>query len=82
MGAELAYGGLVEAFLVDDAEVIFIIKMNYPHDAPKIINPVGVIKRHAPAMWLGRETAQKQYLGVLGQEGLKGMLLYAHRSQS
>ena len=53
--------------------------MNQPHDAPEVVDPVGVIEWHAPAMRLGRETAQKQNPCILGQEGLKRMLLGVHR---
>ena len=82
MGAELAYGGLVEAFLTDDAEVVFIVEMDKADDAPEVVDPVGVIEWHAPAVGLGRETAQKQYPGVAGQERLERMRLYAHWVQN
>ena len=75
LGAEVFYGGLVEAFLVDDAEVVFIIKVDEADDAPEVVDPVGVIEWHAPAVGLGRETAQEEDPGVLGQEGLKGVML-------
>ena len=82
MSAELAYGELVEAFLAYDAEVVLVVEMDKAYDAPEVIDPVGVIERHAPAVGLGRETAQKQYPGVLRQKWLKRMCLYIHRSQS
>ncbi len=82
LGAELAYGGLVEAFLTDDAEMVLVVEMNEADDAPEVVDPVGVIERHAPAVWLGWETAQKQYSGGLGQERLKRMRLYAHWVQN
>ena len=59
MGAEFANIGLIEAFFFDDAEVVFIIEMYQADDAPEVVDPVGVIERHAPAVGLGRETAQK-----------------------
>ena len=78
LGAEFLYRGLVEAFFFDYAEVVFIVEMYQADDAPEVVDPVGVIKWHAPAMGLRREAAQKEYLGVLGQEGLKGMRLCVH----
>ena len=81
MGAEFAYIGLIEAFFFCVAEVVFIVEMDEANDSPEVVDPVGVIEWHAPAVGLGRETAQKQYPGVLGQEGFKRMLLYIHRSQ-
>ena len=79
--AEVFYGLLIEAFFFDDAEVVFIIEMYQADDAPEVVDPVGVIERHAPAVGLGRETAQKQHPGVLRQKWLKRVLLYIHRSQ-
>ena len=81
LGAELAYGGLVEAFLTDDAEVVLVVEMDEADDSPEVVDPVGVIEWHAPAVGLGRETAQEEYPGVLGQEGFKRVLLYIHYSQ-
>ena len=82
LGTELAYGGLVEAFLAYDAEVVLVVEMDKADDAPEVIDPVGVIEWHAPAVGLGRETAQKQYSGVAGQERLERMRLYAHWVQN
>ena len=55
--AELTYCNLIEAFFIRDAKVVFVAKMNQPHDAPEIIDPIWVIEWHAPAMRLGRKTA-------------------------
>ena len=73
-------GGLVKAFFTDDAEVVFVVEVDQAHDAPKVIDPVGVVEWHAPAVGLGRETAQEQDSGAGRQEGLKGMMLYIHRA--
>ena len=81
LGAEVAYGWLVEAFFSDDAESVLIVEVYQAHDAPEVIDPVGVIERHAPAMGLRRETAQEQDLCVLWQEWLKRMLFCVHRPQ-
>ena len=62
LGAEFAYIGLIETFFFDDAESVLIVEVYQAHDAPEVIDPVGVVKRHAPAVRLGRETAQEQDL--------------------
>ena len=79
MGAEFAYIGLIKAFFVDDAEVVFIVEVYQTHDPPEVVDPVWVIKRHAPAVRLRRETAQKQDPCVLGQKRFKRMFLDVHR---
>ena len=53
-------------------------EMDQAHDAPEVVDPVGVIKRHAPAVRLRRETAQEQDICVLRQEGLKRVCFYHH----
>ena len=78
LGAEFAYVGLVEAFFFDDAESVLIVEVYQAHDAPEVVDPVGVVKRHAPAVGLRRETAQEQDPCVLRQEGLKRVRLYHH----
>ena len=78
LGAEVANIGLIETFFFDDAESVLIVEVYQAHDAPEVVDPVGVIKRHAPAVRLGRETAQEQDPCVLRQEGLKRVRLYHH----
>ena len=78
LGAEVAYIGLIETFFFDDAESVLIVEVYQAHDAPEVIDPVGVVKRHAPAVRLRRETAQEQDLCVLRQEGLKRVRLNVH----
>ena len=74
IGTEGTDGGFVEAFLGRDAEVVFVAEVDEAHDAPEVVDPVGVIERHAPAVRLGRETPQEQDACTLREEGLKGML--------
>ena len=57
LDAEFAYIGLIETFFFDYAESVFIIEMDQTHDAPEVVDPVGVIEWHAPTVGLGRETA-------------------------
>ena len=59
MGAELTYLGLVESFFFDYAEVVFVVEVDEADDAPEVVDPVGVVEWHAPAVGLGRETAQE-----------------------
>lgn len=73
-GAELPNRPLVKPLLPRHAEMQLVPKVNQPHDAPEVVDPVGVVEGHAPAVGLGRETAQEQDAGVRGQEGLEGML--------
>ncbi len=75
IGTEGADGGLVEAFLGRDAEVVLIGIMDDAHYAPEVVDPVGVIEGHAPAVGLGRETAQEEDAGTLGEERLERVLL-------
>ena len=82
LGAEHAYIGLIKPFFFDDAEVVFVVEVYQTHDAPEVIYPIWVIKWHAPAVGLGRETAQEQNLSVLGQKRFKRVLLYIHHSQN
>ena len=82
MGAEFANIGLIEAFFCGVAEVVFVVEMNQPHDSPEVVDPVGVIERHAPAVRLRRETAQKKDPGVFRQKRFKRVLLYIHWSQN
>ena len=73
IGTEGADGGLVEAFLGRDAEVVLVGKVDDAHYAPEVVDPVGVIEGHAPAVGLGREAAQEEDAGARGQEGLERM---------
>ena len=58
--------------------MVFVPEMNEPHDAPEVINPIRIVERHAPAMRLGRKTAQKQDARAGWQERLEGMRLGNH----
>ena len=76
VGAELPDPGFVEAFLAWHAEMILFPEMEDSHDPPEVVDPVGVVERHAPAVRLGREAAQEQDARVRGQEGLERVLFY------
>jgi len=75
VGAELPDAGFVETLFARNAEMILFPEVDDSHDPPEIIDPVGVVERHAPAVRLGREAAQEQDACALRQEGFEGMLL-------
>jgi hypothetical protein len=42
-----------------------------------VVDEVGIVEVHAPALPLRRETAQEEHTAVLWQEGVQRMILYA-----
>ena len=78
---ERSYSSFVEALFANHAEVILVPEVNQPHDPPEVVDPVRVIKRHAPAVRLGRETPQKEDACAFGQEWLEWMFFYGHMLQ-
>lgn len=79
-GAERPDQGFVKAFLPRQAKMFPVPKMNQAHDAPEVIDPVGVIERHAPAVRLGRKTPEEQNPGALREERLKGVFFDGRRA--
>ena len=77
-GAEGADRRFVEAFLARHAEVVLVAEMDQAQDAPEVVDPVGVVERHAPAVRLRREAAQKQDTRAFRKKWLKRVLLSAH----
>ena len=59
IGTKRPDGHLVKALFGRDAEAVFIVKEDEADDAPEVVDPVGVIEGHAPAVGLGREAAQE-----------------------
>ena len=78
IGAKRAYRSLVEPFLTWHAKVRLVPEVNQSHDAPEVVDPVGVIKRHAPAVRLGREAAQEQDAGARRKEGFEWVFFGVH----
>ena len=78
IGTKGADGGLVEALFGRDAEVVFIGKMDEAHYAPEVVDPVGVVEWHAPAVGLGREAAQEEDAGARGQKWFERMAFGVH----
>ena len=77
-GAERSNRSLIKPLLAREAEMVLVAEMDEPHNPPEIVDPVGVVERHAPAVLLRRETAQKQDAGVLRQERREWMLFGGH----
>ena len=75
-GAEGPDGGLVKALFRDEAEVVLVGKEDEAEDAPEVVDPVGVIEWNAPAVGLGRETAQEEDAGTRGEERLERVLFH------
>ena len=59
----------LEAFVLQIHEVVSVAKEYLSLDAPVVIDEVGVVEVHTPPLALWRETAQEQYLGILGKKG-------------
>ena len=74
-GGEVANGGFVETFFVGDHKMLAVVEEEVAHDAPEIVDEVGVIEVHAPTIFGRRETAEKEHAPVFGQEGGEGVRL-------
>ena len=73
---------LVKTFFARHAEMLLVPEMDQPHDPPEVVDPVGVVERHAPPVRLRWEAAQKQDARPVWEKRLKGMLLSAHRTKN
>lgn len=85
-------GGVVEAYALvlqegDDEvkaeglclgvhEMVLVAKENKSLYAPVVVDEVGIVEVHAPALPLWRETAQEEHTAVLWQKGVQRMVLY------
>lgn len=86
-------GGVVEAYALvlqegDDEvkaeglclgvhEMVLVAKEDESLYAPVVVDKVGIVEVHAPALPLWRETAQEEHTAVLWQKGVQRMVLYA-----
>ena len=79
-GAETADGGFVETFLAGEAEVVLVGKMDEAHYPPEVVDPVGIIERHAPPVLLRRKAPEEKDVRILRQEWLEGVFFcgYGH----
>lgn len=85
-------GGVVEAYALvhqegDDEvkaeglclcihEMVLVAEENKALYAPVVVDEVGIVEVHAPALPLWRETAQEEHTAVLGQKGVQRVILY------
>ena len=75
LGREGANGRFVKAFFTVDHEMLAVVEEEVTHDAPKVVDEIGVIEVHAPTVGRGRETAEKEHAAVGRQEGGEGVRL-------
>ena len=57
-------------------EMVLVAKENEALYAPVVVNEIGIVEVHAPALPLRRETAQEEHTAVLWQKGVQRMVLY------
>ena len=57
-------------------EIILVVKEDNSLYAPVVVDEVGIVEVHAPALPLWRETAQKEHTAVLWQKRVQRMKLY------
>ena len=85
-------GGVVEAYALvhqegDDEvkaeglclgvhEMVLVAKENEALYAPVVVDEVGIVEVHAPALPLWRETAQEEHTAILWQKRVQRMVLY------
>ena len=69
---------LIKPLFARYAEMLLVPEVNQPQNSPEVIDPVGVIEWHAPAMLLRGKTPQEQNPCALRKEWLKRMLFSFH----
>ena len=57
-------------------EMVLVAEKNKAFYAPVVIDKVGVVEIHTPALPLWRETAQEEHTAVLWQKGVQRVVLY------
>ena len=70
---KLFNGSLIKSFFPFNHEVLAILKKQKPHDAPKIIDEVGIKEKHAPARLRRRKAAEEEPLRIWGKKRLERM---------
>ena len=58
-------------------EMVLVAKENEALYAPVVVDEVGIVEVHAPALPLRRKTAQEEHTAVLWQKRVQRMVLYA-----
>lgn len=57
-------------------EMVLVAKENEALYAPVVIDKVGIVEIHTPALPLRRKTAQEKHSAVLWQKGVQRVVLY------
>jgi hypothetical protein len=57
--------------------MVLVAKENEALYAPVVVDEIGIVEVHAPALPLWRETAQEEHTAVLWQKRVQRMVLYA-----
>ena len=57
-------------------EMVLVAEENEALYAPVVVDKVGIVEVHAPALPLRRETAKEEHTAVLWQKGMQRMVLY------
>ena len=57
-------------------KMVLVAKENEALYAPMVVDEVGIVEVHAPALPMWRETAQEEHTAILWQKGVQRMVLY------
>lgn len=57
-------------------KIVLVAKEDESLDTPMVVDEVGIVEVHAPALPLRRETAQEEHTAVLRQKGVQRVVLY------
>lgn len=57
-------------------EMVLVAKENEALYAPMVVDEIGIVEVHAPALPLWRKTAQEEHTAVLWQKRVQRMVLY------
>ena len=74
-GAEIHYVIQSEFLGGNVHETVLVVEKYQAQNPPHVVDEIRVVKIYAPALGLGRETAQHQHLGISRQEWLERMPL-------
>ena len=58
-------------------KIVLVAKEYESLNAPMVVDEVGIVEVHAPALPLWRETAQEEHTAILWQKRVQRMVLYA-----
>ena len=69
--------GLVGELCLGVHEMVLVAEENKAFYAPMVVDEIGIVEVHAPALPLRRKTAQEEHTAVLWQKRVQRMVLYA-----